>query len=306
MLTRILHAPEAFVLRVTLVAIVADAALILLRGATVDLRAYGLVLALVALLLGIGYAYRRSRRSEAIGATTIGAGLFILFTSALSLFNYLLLPNPNPTIDTVLAGWDAMLGYDWPSILAWAARHPWFNEFMRFAYMSTLAQIALLVVVLGLTSRIGELHAMMVTVTVAGTMTILFWAIFPAIGPSAMYAVPPELLAKVRPLVGPDYGRELASLISDGPSILSPDDVRGLIAFPSFHTVLALVSIYYARTVKWLLPVLVPVNLAVLPAVLVHGGHHLVDIGGGFAVLALALLCGRRTQPAGLPAATTA
>ncbi len=282
---------EAFTLRITCVVVLINAAIIALRGTPVDVGAYGLLAALIAVLLAIGWFYRGSGRSEAIGATTIAAGLFIAFTAMLSLFNYQLTPNPHPLLDPVLFRIDAALGYHWLDILDWAARHPWLSELMRLAYTSTLPQIALLVVVLGLTARTGELHELLVTVVVAGTLTVMFWGFFPSLGPSAFLTPSPEVARAVRPLVDPHYGKAILALWMDGPDLLSPKELRGVIAFPSFHIVLALTAVYYARTLRLLFAPLVAVNLVVLPAVLVHGGHHLADIPAGVAMFAVALAC---------------
>lgn len=290
----LLHPSELLMLRVTLTAMVLDALLIAVRGATVDFPGYGAVAGMAFALLALGFAYRRLGRSEAIGATATCAGLFILFTSALSLFNYVLVPNGRPLIDGLLIRADAMLGYEWPNMIAWAARHPLFNEFMRFAYMSTLPQIALLVIALGLTERFRDLRSLMTTVVVAGTFTVLFWGIFPSAGAKAFYDLPDDLLAAVRPMVDPAYGAAIMALVRDGADRLSPDELRGLVAFPSFHIVLALIATYHARNVWWLLVPYAILNAIVLPAVLVHGGHHLVDIPAGIVVFLFALSCARR------------
>lgn len=285
---RFLQRSEFFVLKVAVAAVALDAALIAARGAGVDFASYGILLGVTALMFATGIAYRRSGRSDAIAATMIAASLFILFTAAMSLFNYLLVPNGRPTIDAMLAGWDAALGYRWPDMVAWAARHPVFNEIMRATYLSTLAQIALCLVILGLTGRSRELSMLLIAMTIAGTFTILFWGIFPTTGPSAFDSPPADVLRAANPVLGPSYGAYVTALIRDGAPYLSPNDLSGLVAFPSFHTVLALAATWHSRDVKWLFAVLLPVNLAVLPAVLAHGGHHLVDIPAGAVVFLFA------------------
>lgn len=290
----LLRPAEYFVFKIASSTALLDVVLILTRGSKVDFPAYGAVLGLTAILMAIGFAYRYSGRSETIGSTATCAGLFILFTSALSLFNYLLLPNGRPTIDSWLAEMDSALGYHWPDAIALSAQNLFFNDFMRIAYLSTLPQIAVLVIVLGLTGRLSNLHALMVTVTISGMIAVIFWAIFPSLGPSALYTLSHEVQTLVRPVVGPSYGTEIAVLLREGSPFLSPNEIRGLIAFPSYHMVLALAATYYVRDVRWLFPFYLIVNLAVVPAVLVHGGHHLVDIPAGVAVFLLAAYTAQR------------
>lgn len=300
-----LYPAELFVARIIIAAGVLDIALVTVRGSRVDSLAYGTLVGLVGILLAVGLAYRRSGRSEAIGAMATCAGLFIAFTAVMSLFNYLLTPNPHPLIDPWIIRMDAALGYHWPDIIAWAARHPWLNEIMRGAYVVTLPQIALLVVALGLTMRLDDLHSLMITVTVTGMGAVMFWGLFPTAGAKAFHDLSPGLLAAVHPVVDPAYGAAIIDLVQNGAPYLSPDEFRGLIGFPSFHIVLALAATYHARNMPWLFAPYLIVNLIVLPAVLVHGGHHLLDIPAGMAVFVLGILCARRMlRSAHIPALT--
>lgn len=290
---RLLNAPELFALRITLATVALDLALVFLRGARLDPIGYGKIVLLAGMLLAVGFAYRRSGRSDSIGTTCLCTGLFILFSAAMSLFNHMLVPNGRPVIDEWLIRADAVLGYDWPSIIAWAAEYPLWNEVLRLTYLATLPQIAILVIVLGLTGRIRDLHSLLTTVVIAATGAVLFWGLFPSAGAKAFQEVPPALLEAVRPIVDPPYGAAIIDLIHNGTSHLSPDEFRGLIAFPSFHIVLGFVATFHARSVKWLLVPYAALNVLLLPAVLVHGGHHLLDIPAGIAVFMLALAASR-------------
>jgi len=282
-----LEAPEAFVLRLTLAVAGLCLVLVSVRGAVVDLQAYSLGIGGAMILFIAGLGYRISGRDARIGATLVCASLFILFTISLSLFNYLLLPHWSPTIDGALARIDeAMFGYRWPDLVAWSAGHPLLNETMRYAYLSTLPQIAVLLALLGLSGRTQAMYGLMVSIAVAGLATVCFWGFFPSLGPSAIFDLPSDILAAADPVVGPDYGQTILDLFARGAPVLSPDEIRGLIAFPSFHVVLALAAVYYSRDVAWAFPVYLAINLFVMPGVLVHGGHHVVDIPAGAVTFA--------------------
>jgi hypothetical protein len=285
---------ELLMLKLGAALLALDASLVLLRGVSLDTHRYGMTLGMAALIAAVGLAYRKSGRSEAIACTAIAFGLLVIFSSALSALNYLLLPNWRPGIDAWLAQVDALFGYHWPDAIALTARYPVVNELMRWSYNSTSLQIALVAVALGLTSRRRSLHAMMLTVAISSLATVAFWALVPSLGPTALHDLPAELLAAVQPVVDPAYGKEITTLMREGVTKLSPDEFRGLIAFPSFHTIMALIATYHAREMRWLLYPLLAVNALILPAVLIHGGHHLVDIPAGLAVFVLAALLARR------------
>lgn len=287
---------ELALLTITLVTLWVDMLLILISGQKVFYFAYSMQLIFAALMFGLSFIYRRNGRSELIGAVTMCTGLFMVFTAAMALLNYLFLPNLRPSLDWWLVSLDARLGYNWVDAVTWSVSYPLINDLLGYAYMSNLYQIVVLIVLLGFSGRIYALHGMILTLTLSGTVTVLFWIVFPSIGPSALFPLPEAVTSASWQIVGTSYGNELTNLLQNGTEIILPNDARGLISFPSFHTVMALAGIWYSRSVKWLFPFFVLLNLAVLPAVLVHGGHHLVDIPAGMAVFALCAWATERFQ----------
>lgn len=200
---------------------------------------------------------------------------------------------------------DEAVGYYWPGVVTWASNHLAFSGFMKIAYVTTLPQIAVLMIALGFTRRFNDLYGLMITITIAGTFTILFWGLFPTAGPSAYHSLPEQAQSLVWPVLGPSYGADVTRLLREGPSYLSPGDLRGLVSFPSFHTVLAFTATYYVRHVRYLRIIYLVLNLAVLPATLVHGAHHIVDIPAGILVFLLSAYAAHRMleEKANAPAA---
>lgn len=66
-------------------------------------------------------------------------------------------------------------------------------------------------------------------------------------------------------------------------------DVRGLVAFPSYHTCFALLMSYALRGYKLLFIPSLAVNLAVIATTPLIGAHYVIDVAGGFAVAGLAI-----------------
>ena len=87
----------------------------------------------------------------------------------------------------------------------------------------------------------------------------------------------------------PAYARELVRLLHDGPGLISPHDTKGLIGFPSYHAVLALLVMWFARDIKFLRWPALVLNIAVLLATPVQGGHHLIDVLAAFPLAAGAI-----------------
>ena len=264
------------------------------RELNVDWVSYGASMLVVLLLMVTGYFYRKTGRSERIGAATTCAGLFIFFTICLSIYNYMLLPLWRAPIDVQLNAIDQWFGYSWPAVIEWAGQHPVINEIIRFAYLSTLPQFAALVVILGLSGRIKELHVLIASVTITATFAITFWGLFPSLGAKSLYDLPQAMEMLASPIIDTTYGDAMLRMAVEGPGYITPKDIKGLIAFPSYHIVLAVTAIYAARTVKWAMPIYLVLNLLIMPGIYLHGGHHLIDLPAGLVVAAAGLYLARR------------
>lgn len=283
-----LHLQPAELLMITIgvAAVVVDFALVVYKGSQIDFTAYGGLFALVLFVVPLGLFYRIKGRSERIASALICSGAFIFFSACLSLFNYLLLPIVRPLIDIHITQFDAMLGFHWPQVMAWAAANPWPTLVLKIAYMTTIPQFAALVVILGLSGRMRDLHIMITSVTITATLTICFWGLFPSLGAKSMYILTPEIWNAINPIVNEEYAKDLLHIGANGPGMISPKEIRGLIAFPSYHAVLAFTAIYAARNVRFVAPIFLVLNLLILPGIFIHGGHHLMDLPSGFVMFA--------------------
>lgn len=289
----LLKPAERMMLAVTLGLGVVDLAAVAWRGTAVEWSGYAGIMVFSAAVLMIGSFYRLTGRSERLATTLISTASFVLFTMVASAFTYQLLPAWREPIDPWLASLDGMLGFHWPDALAFAARHPWFAEATRYAYMSSLPQFAILVIVLGFSGRTYELQVFMLATVAACMATITVWALFPSFGTTTLFDIDAGVEARLNPIVGSEYGAKLKRLAVEGPVLISSNDALGLIAAPSFHTVMALLAVYSARSVPWLWPGALALNLLVLPGVVIHGGHHLVDLFAGAAVTAVGIVVAR-------------
>jgi len=280
---------EKFLILVCMSLLLINVVIIAVKGVAVFWAGYAFSLMVSMLLIGVGLFYRLSNRSKRISLALFGAGLYIWFSVVMSTYNYLLLPLSIPTIDPFLVRIDAFFGYHWPDLMIWASENPIQSNVLKFIYMSTIGQIMLLILWHGFSGRAKDLHNLLVAMTVSAVLAICFWGLFPSLGPAAYYDLPPEIWNSVRPVVGYEYAQELKDLAANGPSILAPDEVRGLIAFPSFHAVLAFIAIWSSRKIKYVFPVFLIVNLLMMPATLIHGGHHLIDLPAGFVTFLLGI-----------------
>lgn len=279
---------ERFILSIIAILAALDVALILVKQIEVDVAGYGFLLACGFGIVALGQFYRIARNEPRLSAPLTATGLFIVFSLVGSVFNYLLLPILFSPIDPILVRIDTLLGYNWPDLVIWISHYPMAGAVLRFVYMSSLPQIVVIILLLGFSNHIEALYRFLLTGIFGALIAMLCWFFFPSFGASSVYALPQETLDAMPLMVGPEYGAELVRLAREGVSSISPVNALGLIGFPSFHTVMACMSVFFVRRFNLFFVVALLVNLIMIPAIFVQGGHHLSDVLGGIAVFGLA------------------
>lgn len=266
-------------------------------GFAVEASAYIRIALLTTALVAGGVFYSTRRKEPKLAAMLFGASFLCAFSAAASLLNYFLLTFHGPRIDAALASADLWLGFDWVAMMTAMADHPILSTILFYVYNSVLPQIALMVVLLGWLGNAEKIYRFCIAVAAGALIAIFVWALFPAVGTQALFTLPPDIVSRLHLAVEAEYGVLLNDLMRDGPGFISPNELRGLIAFPSYHAVLALLVMWYARNLGLLFWPLAAINAAVLVATPIHGGHHLVDVLAAFPATALALwLAGEFSQ----------
>jgi hypothetical protein len=264
----------------------------------VDATAYGRIALLAASLTGAGLFYQKYRGEPAIAAMLLGASFLCAFSAAASLLNYFLLTAHGPRIDAALAATDRALGFNWLAAMTAMAGHPWLNRLFFVDYNIMLPEIALMVVALGWTGNADKIYRFCIAIAVSALICILVWALAPSFGAMSVYRLPHAVAQAQLVSVDGAYGEALVAMLRNGPGFISPADVRGLIGFPSYHGVLALIVAWYARGLPRLFWPVLMANMLVLVATPLQGGHHLVDVLAAFPVAALAIILSSLRQSA--------
>lgn len=254
--------------------------------------------ALSLALLGAGHFYKSRRPDPNLAAMLFGASFLCAFSAAADLLNYLLLTVAGRDIDPLLAHVDHAIGFDWPSAVALMAAHPALNTILHLAYISSLPQIAVLIIALGFFEQPEKIYGFCIALAAGAAIAIGFWTLFPSFGAFAIYHLPVSLAARANAALDGHYASGLVSLLAHGPGRIDPWRVKGLIGFPSFHTVMALLTAWYARKLPGLRWVALVLNALVIAAAPVHGGHHMIDLIGGTVAAAIAIWLSSRVLEA--------
>ncbi|MGJ0506847.1 MAG: phosphatase PAP2 family protein [Methylocystis sp.] len=81
--------------------------------------------------------------------------------------------------------------------------------------------------------------------------------------------------------------------------VIDLDDMPGIITFPSGHAALGMLMILVARGVPYALWPFTILNLAMLPSIIVHGGHYFADIIAGVLIMLVFWPLARRLAAGG-------
>jgi len=281
---------ERFVLTVVVVLGAIDLTLIAAKGVRVDWAGYAMIGLIGLGTIMLGLFYRLVRQDARISETLILTAGFILFTLVGSVFNYMLLPVHFPRIDDFLVSVDKLMGYHWPSLVLFFSERPSFSALLKIVYFTSLPQLVIVVLLLGFTGQSRKLAHFHITGMMAALLSITIWAFLPTFGTSVVWNIPDDIANKAGLAVDQSYATELIRLSLEGVDYLSPANVLGLIGFPSFHTVMAAMSVFFTWHIVWLRLLVLALNILMVPALLLHGGHHLSDFLGGLVVFAVACL----------------
>jgi hypothetical protein len=256
--------------------------------------AYAKLAAVTGLCWAGGYLYQIWRPEPRLAAMLFGTGFLIAFSAAGSALNAMLLTVAGPRVDDLLAQADRVLGFDWPGMMHALAGQQALLWVLQLVYSALLPEIALTVIVLGTLGRISSVYRFVLAVALGALITIFVWALFPAFGAMSVYHLDPATAARLHVPVDGAYGQALIRMLHDGPGFIAPDNAKGLIGFPSFHAVLALLLMWHLRDVPWLRWPALFFNGAVVLATPIEGGHHWVDVFAGVPVTILAIFSARR------------
>jgi hypothetical protein len=280
-----------------------------MRSAGLSFRNPGLPLLAMCCLLLLAIAYGYTGRSKRLSDMGYYGALFTACGTLLTIMIYLAACGGNTLYDPALAKFDAFLGFNWHRWTASIQGLPLFDKLLKAAYFSLLPQIVLTIFLLAHADREDRNKEFFWTVLVSLLATTAVFKLFPAVGPFAFYELELDRATHLKDLV---------QLRAGAAHAYSVPQMEGLIAFPSYHTVMALILPYVHRGLRHTFVPSLVLNALMLLSTPSHGGHYLVDMLGGvvIAVASIALVryamairsaptpapSGRHTTPAPAPA----
>ena len=211
----------------------------------------------------------------------------------LVVFSYLCMASAyGPLMDQALLQADIALGFDWLAIHDWVMAHPSLVLVGKLLYNSQVVQGFYCTILLGLMQQRRPMQELWRLTFVASVLCCLFGMLVPALSPFKTFGL--ESAGTFLPV--------LEQLLSHRDLVFTPASLAGVITFPSLHTAMALAIPYGLRHTGPIFYIFVVLNFLMLLTIPFFGGHYLVDMIAGAAVMLVSLALTRLwlDGPAGL------
>ena len=240
--------------------------------------------ACVALVIAARFYESRQdlRLASALGAT----GMLLAFSAVGGPLSYLAASANLPLLDHVFDAADGALGLGWRELLDWMNAIPMAHPLFGFAYQSFTVQASVAILCLSFSGRFAHLRTFLLAFMVAAVVTIAISAFTPAQGVWGHYG----LHAIDHPAINPvtrEFHLPIFHGLRDGSfRLLAGLGSMGIITFPSFHSAIALLFIFAFWPVPAMRWVGFVVNVMMIAATPVDGGHYFVDVLAGLVIAA--------------------
>ena len=253
---------------------------------------------LVSLFGSLAIVYTYFRPEEVISPPCWSITVYSLFVPASIMLTQIVGSFNYPLTDKYLAGLDQILGFEWPAAMSAFAKLPeWVSEFSTSLYDSSMLVSVLVVLYLIFTRKNKRLDEFVTYFILAGIITVTISGFAPAESAIEYFQLDEEVYNRLSPIVGNGYMNDFYSLRDGSLRELKVIETRGIISFPSFHTINSLLLIYIMRGNGVLFALTAIWNTGIVLTTPFDGAHYLTDLIGGALVLALTIYLVRALEP---------
>ncbi len=247
----------------------------------------------IATLYG-GMAYRNfvtpRLRDTRVVFTFASTAQLVLIVALLTPLTYVAASVDLPLQDGHLAMLDRAFGLDWPGYCAFFNARPWLFHYLSLGYRLIAWPILGLPVILGMSGQYERLQQFTLAFTLALIVTTVASTLVPAEGAFFGNHVAVDAFSHITPGGYLDQIRDFPAVRDGALRALDLPHLVGIITFPSFHAVSAVLFIWGLWGVWWMRPFALITNGLMLAATPIGGGHYFVDVFAGIAVAVLTII----------------
>lgn len=189
-----------------------------------------------------------------------------------------------PLRDTLFAHIDERVGVSVPAIVAWSSRH-WLGTVLGASYVLLLVLIAAAIFAPALSGKVRTAREFLVANLVAFTVTVPILAILPAIGPWCVYHFPASNGQRF-------VEAQLLTLRQPGAYEYAGQGA-GIICFPSFHVVWAMLCAAALWDFKALRIPVTALTVMIIVSTMTTGWHYFTDVIAGIVLGAISIAAAR-------------
>ncbi|RXT35266.1 phosphatase PAP2 family protein [Bradyrhizobium betae] len=261
-------------------------------GLSLEPVAYGITLAIAALLIAIAYRHQLAKGELADPKLVFSLGTIgqvILTCAIVGPLSYVAGKMNWPLQDDALLAIDRAFGLDPEPIASYVNDHPWLADLLARGYGLIKWPLLAIPVVLTLTARYVRLQMFMLAMSLALAVTIAISAMVPAIGTYYGLQLPAAHFPEINTMVYAGQLRDILALRDDSLHELHLFFLSGIVSFPSFHAASAVLYMWALWPVRGIGGIAAALNMLMIAATPVIGAHYLIDVVGGIAVAAASI-----------------
>ncbi|SAL88244.1 PAP2 family protein [Caballeronia arvi] len=225
------------------------------------------------------------RRSRMIRALCEAYAVATAFSTAAMIFSYLVASTAHPLTDSFLAAADLSLGFHWGGYYQWFTSHPDYAHLAGILYDCTIWGQLVVMAFLALSDRRERLVELVELLASTLVVAIIVSYLAPTTGAAKYYWG--QYHADISPWT------QFELLRSGTLRTIDVSHMQGLISMPSMHTVIGALLCWSVRKTRVFVP-LVVLNMMMLSATPVYGGHHAIDLVAGALMSVVAVTFRRR------------
>lgn len=232
---------------------------------------------LVVFNLGLMLVFNKETYARQAGTETM---LFLAIMSLIAFATNQIQLTPFTPIDKDIIRFESMFGFNMKDVLLWTQHHPSFKKLLAYTYDTLPYQMSflpLLIILAGKFKLIREYYFLMLFTTLFGFLIYYF---FPTTAPASMVNSPEFSIYQIA------TGLKFNQLHHH---IQPTTNEGGLIAFPSFHVVWALLITYLMKDWAVLCLITAVINGLLILSCVLLGWHYPTDILGGVILVIIAL-----------------
>lgn len=269
-------------------------------------RSYLIVFTAAAIYGLVGYYNFKSpqRRNPRIFLPLTATAQITFVIVALMSCSYIAASANLPLRDEALLAYDRSLGFDFRRYLYFVNDRPWLVSVLGRGYGSINWQLPIIVIVLPLAGFGRRVAEFIFAFTLALLATIIISTAVPAIGVYGVLGLTGLDFPNIVEGGGPNHypggyadTLRVAPMLRDGTHrMLDFFDMTGVLTFPSFHAISAVLYTWTFWCIRWLRPFSLLVNGLMLLATPIGGGHFVVDVLAGVLIATASISAARCTS----------